>query len=158
MFYRSIVLPAPDGYSDTPDSLVEWGGVNWLKIHTITSTADGAVAMVIVVLLTLYCPPSVWRRFSLVWTPVKKWWYALYNVNVNINKMQWFTYLITQYFTHGCTYEIYHMLKERYCTISWKILAFVKFDVSNKFTKGWDGDNSGTNKKKPGEACCNQLG
>lgn len=52
------------GYTDMPESLFEWGKVNRLNIQPITSSAEGPVAMVIVVLHTPCCSLHIMQRLS----------------------------------------------------------------------------------------------
>lgn len=55
------------GSTDMPDSVAEWRKVNSLKSEPITSSAEGPVAMLIVVLRTPCCSLHFTRRFILVW-------------------------------------------------------------------------------------------
>lgn len=51
------------GYTDMPESLVEWGKVKRLNIQPIASSAEGPIAMVIVVLHTPCCSLHIMHRF-----------------------------------------------------------------------------------------------
>lgn len=55
------------GYTDMPESLVKWGEVNRLNIQPTASSAEGPIAMVIVVLHNSCCSFHIMHRFYFTW-------------------------------------------------------------------------------------------